>query len=107
MMEHLRPWLNTMYPYCSSELYDLDRLKKDMTESKAQSALVKEGLEAVLRDRQVSSLDWENYMNVEHANDDDLYDFCGHFTVFFTMMANTRIGIEVQRNGRSAYPSMA
>ena len=26
-MDRFKPWLETMYFYCSSELYDLDRLK--------------------------------------------------------------------------------
>ncbi len=74
-MDRFEPWLETMYYYCSSELYDLDRLKAYLAENEGKEAFVKRRFEEVLAERPFTALDWEKRMNFEHESDDDLYEF--------------------------------
>ncbi|MCT4609700.1 MAG: hypothetical protein N4A70_10890 [Pelagimonas sp.] len=74
-MDRFEPWLETMYFYCSAELYDLDRLKTYLSKNEDKRRFVQKELDAVLVERPFSALDWEARMNIEHESDDDLYGF--------------------------------
>jgi hypothetical protein len=74
-MDRFEPWLETMYTFGSSELYDLDRLKTYLSKNEAQRNFVQAGFDEVLMLRPFTALDWEKQMNFDHESDDDLYDF--------------------------------
>lgn len=74
-MDRFEPWLQTMYFYCSSELYDLDRLKADLANNLEKRDFIQSQLRQILSQRPFTAMDWEERMNLEHQNDDDLYEF--------------------------------
>lgn len=74
-MDRFKPWLETMYFYCSSELYDLDRLKLYLAENVRQREFIQETFLVILDERPFTSLDWEKYMNLDQDSDEDLYAF--------------------------------
>jgi hypothetical protein len=66
-MDRFKPWLETMYFYCSSALYDLDRLNSYLVGNPSQREFIQEKFQQILDERPSSAEDWEN--------DDDLYEF--------------------------------
>ncbi len=74
-MDRYEPWLQAMYFYCSSELYDLDRLKADVVNNQGKRDFIQSQLKQILTERPFTASDWEKRMNLEHQNDDDLYEF--------------------------------
>lgn len=74
-MDRFEPWLEALYFFCSSELYDLDRLKTHLSKNEDQRNFVQAGFEEILTLRPFTALDWEKRMNFDHESDDDLYDF--------------------------------
>lgn len=74
-MPNYETWLETMFLFCSSEVYDLNRLKSYVLEGKQPQIEFKKQFEEVMATRPFSAEDWENEMNFSHENDDDLYEF--------------------------------
>lgn len=74
-MDRFKPWLETMYFYCSSELYDLDRLKSYLARNPSQREFIQEKFQQILDERPFTTLDWEKYMNLDQERDEDLYAF--------------------------------
>jgi hypothetical protein len=74
-MDRFKPWLETMYFYCSSELYDLDRLKSYLARNPGQREFIEEKFQQILDERPFTALDWERYMNLDQESDEDLYTF--------------------------------
>jgi hypothetical protein len=68
-------WLETMFLFCSSEVYDLDSLKSYVSKGGQPQREFKRKYEEVLAARPFSAKDWEKEMNFSHENDADLYDF--------------------------------
>lgn len=58
-IDRFEPWLETMYFHCSSELYDLDRLKAYLAENEGKEAFLKRRFEEVLAERPFTAPDWE------------------------------------------------
>lgn len=59
-MDRFKPWLETMYFYCSSELYDLDRLKSYIAGNPAQREFIQDRFRQILDKRPFTAADWEN-----------------------------------------------
>ncbi len=74
-MDRFKPWLETMYFYCSSELYDLDRLKSYIAGNPGQREFIQEKFQQILDERPFTALDWEKYMNLDQESDEELYAF--------------------------------
>lgn len=74
-MDRFKPWLETMCFYCSSELYDLDRLKSYIAGNPGQREFIQDKSRQILDERSFTAADWEKEMNFSHESDDDLYQF--------------------------------
>jgi len=74
-MPNYEKWLETMFLFCSSEVYDLGRLKSYVSENGQSQTEFKNKYKEVLAARPFSAEDWEKEMNFSHKNDDDLYEF--------------------------------
>lgn len=74
-MSYYEKWLETMFLFCSSEVYDLNRLKSYVSKGNQPQVEFKEQFEEVMAVRPFSAEDWEKEMNFSHVNDDDLYEF--------------------------------
>ena len=74
-MPSYEKWLETMFLFCSSEVYDPNGLKSYVSRSGQPQAEFKNSYKEVLVERPFSAEDWEREMNFSHDNDDDLYEF--------------------------------
>jgi len=74
-MPKFENWLETMFLFCSSEVYDPNRLKSYLSKSAQPQAEFKNKYKEVLIERPFSAEDWEREMSFSHEDDEDLYRF--------------------------------